>query len=167
VQRERQKALSAWRKKSNTPRRVANQNHLFRTKRTCCLPPLSFSAFLCQQSLRAGKERRALSYNDRVSIASNAVLPPSYARCACNSRRISTSIFQDLKLLRIITYEKGREKTWLLIAFRHYFATASNVGSFYFRLSTANYKPGHLSLTECALAKNRGGGGIEKLRLIL
>jgi hypothetical protein len=166
VQRERQKALSAWRKKSNTLPRAASQNHLFRTKRSGSSPPVNF-AFLCQQSLRAGKERRALSYNDRVSIASNAVLPPSYARCACNSRRISTSIFQDLKLLRISTYEKGREKSWLLIAFRHYFATASNGGSFYFRLSTANYKPGHLSLPECALAKNRGGDGIEKLRLIL
>jgi hypothetical protein len=167
VLRECRVPLLAWRKKSNAPCRGATQNHPFRTNRFSSLPPVSFSAFLCQQSLRAGKERRALSYNDRVSIASNAVLPPSYARCACNSRRISTSIFQDLKLLRISTYEKGREKSWLLIAFRHYFATASNVGSFYFRLSTANYKPGHLSLTECALAKNRGGGGIEKLRLIL
>jgi hypothetical protein len=157
VQRDRQKALSAWRKKSNPLRRMANQKHLFRTKRTCCLPPVSFSAFLCQQSLRAGKERRALSYKDRVSIGSNESRPRSHIRCAYNSRRISTSIFKDLKLLRISTYEKGRDKSWLLIAFRHYFATASNVGSFYFRLSTANYKPGHLSLPECALAKNREG----------
>ena len=78
-------------KKFTTPRCRAKQNHLFRTNRAHRIPPQSFS--VASLGLRASKLSKSRNFN-------------TSANRLRNSRRINTSVFQDLKLPGMNTYQK-------------------------------------------------------------
>lgn len=90
---ERRKALLAALKKFTTPSCGAKQNHVFRTNRKPRILPRRFS------DLSSVPKKRQITKSPNFNTCANR---------SRNSHSISTSNFQDLKLLGINTYEKQR-----------------------------------------------------------
>jgi hypothetical protein len=109
------KPLQAVFKKITTPRRRASQNHPIRTNRS---PGTFFVPHRAAPGVRAPHNpdsgpQAFFSSSDKILSASQAQHANlrnfnTCTNCVRNSRRISTSVLQDLKLLRISTY---RNKT--------------------------------------------------------